>query len=348
MELTFTNTLLVFISSFATSALVTPLFRKLAIRLNILDLPTQSHKTHSNPVPYLGGLSIILTVLLGVLFALNTTDVLEGESSFLLAFISAPLILSIVGLIDDIKGAGPYSRLIVQLIASLFAVSIFYELELFGSPSRFEGLNFLVSIVWIVGITNAVNFIDNLDGGAGGVIVISTISLAIAGTLSGQNAIAGLSILIAGSVMGFLVWNLQPARIYLGDAGALFLGSIVAVLFIRFDPDVKSEFAAWIFAIAGIAVPILDTSVAVISRLIRGVSPIQGGRDHLSHRLLEKGFSRRQTASIIWMIQAYFCVLALSLSIFSEELLFIPVLVTLGSWLFLFFKFLRTGSAQVT
>ena len=166
--------------------------------------------------------------------------------------------------------------------------------------------NYVVTIIWVVGICNSINFFDNLDGGASGTVaVISIFLFAIAFDL-GQSLVSALAIVTAGATLGFLIWNKTPAKIYMGDAGALFLGIIIAVLTIRLDPEVGPQSRALAIPLLLMAVPILDTTTVVISRLSRGISPFTGGRDHLSHRLMRKGLGRKATAYVLWGMAAAF------------------------------------------
>jgi UDP-GlcNAc:undecaprenyl-phosphate GlcNAc-1-phosphate transferase len=155
--------------------------------------------------------------------------------------------------------------------------------------------------------------------------------------------IGALSLVLAGATLGFLIWNRSPARIYMGDAGALFLGVLIATLTIRLNPDTKSISASFATPILLLAVPILDTTVAVISRLRRKVSPFQGGKDHLSHRLIRTGISRKFTAVLLWALSAFFALLAIILNqnFAINELV---ILIFSGTiWLFLLLKFLNTS-----
>jgi UDP-GlcNAc:undecaprenyl-phosphate GlcNAc-1-phosphate transferase len=161
-------------------------------------------------------------------------------------------------------------------------------------------VDIIVSILWIVGICNAINFFDNLDGGAAGTVAASTIGIFMISYGQGQELISALSILTAGATLGFLMWNKVPAKIYMGDAGALFLGIILSTLTIRMDPGIVPNWKSLTIPIILLAVPILDTTVAVTSRVHRGLSPFIGGKDHLSHRLVRIGFTPRLAAFILW------------------------------------------------
>ena len=347
MQLFFQDVLLSFVLAFLASALIAPILRKFALAVGLVDKPNQSHKTHSEPVPYLGGISIVLTVTLGLSLATYLKSNQVGDNQELVILMSAPLILALVGLVDDFKNLGAFSRLLIQSISAFAVALVFLENGWYGEPTSMSILNFSITAIWIVGITNSFNFIDNLDGGAGGIALISATTLAAAAFIGNQLAIASISILVAGATLGFLIWNLYPARIYLGDAGSLFIGAILAILTIRLDPDTANPVSGWIFALLLFAVPILDTSVVVISRIYRGISPFQGGRDHLSHRLLNLGYSKKLTALTIWLLQIYFSALGLLLFAADEtESLVVEGLAGI-SWVLFLALFLRLSPITV-
>ena len=306
-------------AAFVLSSALTPLFRVLAIRLNIIDQPNQSHKTHRVGVPYFGGLSIMTTCVFGILIGYRLLNPETIEMQRLMLFILPSIFLGLVGLMDDIRNLNAFPRFVMQVISSLFVACIFSINDLFGTPSTSETLNILISAFWIVGITNSFNFIDNLDGGAGGIAAFSSLALVISALLSGQFLVAGVGALILGGTLGFLIWNLYPARIYLGDAGALFIGCVLAVLLIHLQPTTPNLRSAWLVPIFIMAVPIMDTSVAVISRITRHVSPFQGGRDHLSHRFMRVGLNRRQSALSLWLLSLFFSCLAVALQFANQN-----------------------------
>lgn len=317
------------------------MFRRIAIILNIVDIPNQAHKTHKNSVPYLGGLSIVLTVDVGIiigylLLKLETISFLE-----IAILICPPNIMAIVGLIDDVKNLRAVPRLLVQVFTSIFVILIFTQNGYLGTPSGNSIFNFAISSLWIIGITNSLNFIDNLDGGAAGVSVIAAVTLLISSLGSGQALLASLSALLLGSTFGFLIWNFYPAKIYLGDSGALFVGFILATLVIRLSPTGPNRLANWCVAFLILAIPILDTSVAVLSRLKRRISPFLGGRDHLSHRLITLGLSRKQSAISIWLLALFFAAIAIALqSANTFQALVLELLAGL-SWLILLIAFIK-------
>lgn len=313
-EINFLGFLLVFLSSSILASILVPLLRKIAFRLDVIDRPNQKHKTHIEPVPYLGGFSIVIpTVLLSLCGGLF----IEGTENYLrlLLLLMPSLIISIVGFIDDSKNLPAQPRFIVQLCTSVTASIILVETGFVSRITNYKIVDFLISIFWIVGLTNAFNFIDNLDGGAAGISFITAASIFLLGVMSGQYLIAILSICIAGSTVSFLYWNISPARIYLGDGGALFLGIIFSILLLQFEPEAKSQIVSAVIPIFMVAVPIIDTTVVVTSRLRRGVPVFQGGRDHLSHRIQKLGFSRKATASILWSLSVIFSTLGLLINL---------------------------------
>jgi UDP-GlcNAc:undecaprenyl-phosphate GlcNAc-1-phosphate transferase len=331
-----------FITSYALVGLLTPLMRKLAIAQGVFDHPNSAHKSHKKPVPYLGGVAIIIGVIIVSYTALVFTK--YSWSNFWLAtsVIGPALVMGLVGLWDDLKNLNPLPRFIGQSISGLFIAFILILNDNIGNPTGITALDAVITLIWIVAICNSINFFDNLDGGAAGTVAITAISLTYLAIIGNQYFTAALSVVVAGSTLGFLVWNRAPARIYMGDAGALFLGLLIAVLTVRFKPSTESSLSSFAIPVLLLAIPILDTSVAVLSRLRRKVSPFQGGKDHLSHRLVRLGLSRKLSAMILWGLTALFNLFAVLVSLPNNgnELFFI--LISLVFWLLLFIFFFRT------
>ena len=207
-------------------------------------------------------------------------------------------------------------------------------------------LDEVIMVVWIIGICNSINFFDNLDGGAAGTVAVSSFGIAAIAFGEGQELIAALSIVTAGSTLGFLMWNKSPAKIYMGDAGALFLGVIVSVLTIRLNPGITPQWSSISLLPMLLAVPILDTCVAVLSRINRGISPFTGGKDHLSHRLMRKGMSKRNTAYALWAMQSFFVGCALIVYTWSSQVGTAVIAATGLIWLLSFVWFWRIPSSD--
>jgi UDP-GlcNAc:undecaprenyl-phosphate GlcNAc-1-phosphate transferase len=297
---------LLFGSSFFVSTLITPLIRRVALAYGVLDKPNSSHKSHSKPVPYLGGLAIMISVLLVAYTSVFRTEFIPNNLWLASSILVPASMLGIVGLIDDIKNLKPLPKFIVQSLAGLVIAIILVLNNNLGNPTGLVFLDITITVIWIVGICNSINFFDNLDGATAGTVAITSFFLAYLAYSGAQYLVAALSLVISGSVLGFLIWNRNPARIYMGDAGALFLGVVVATLTIRFKPSTDQSIGSFSIPILLLAIPILDTTVAVFSRLKRGISPFKGGKDHLSHRLIRLGISKKNTAYILWLCSIFF------------------------------------------
>ena len=333
---------LLFVISYVLVGLLTPLMRKIAISKKIYDKPTSAHKTHSKPIPYLGGIAIILGVVITSYLALFLSPFTANNFWLATSALAPAIALGIIGLWDDLKNLDPLPRFIGQSIAGLIIATILISSGNLGNPTGQVSIDILISVIWVVGICNSINFFDNLDGGAAGTVAISAVALTYLALSTDQSFIAALSLVIAGSTFGFLIWNKTPARIYMGDAGALFLGVLIATLTVRFDPNTESTFGSFATPLLLLAIPILDTTVAVLSRLRRKISPFQGGRDHLSHRLVRAGLSRKLAAITLWSLTGLFGFFAVVISRSNNGNEVIIVLIMLIFWLLLFILFFRT------
>ena len=273
--------------------------RKIALRIGAVDAPTIARKSQKEPIPYLGGVAIVI----GVFVATYTTVFVKEKNVGLASTVLIPAaIMAIMGLIDDLQGLNPWPRLIIQTIVGIGISGILISTKTIGTPSHVFLIDAFITTLWIVGVCNSINFFDNLDGGAAGTVTVISVFIFLIAYDRGQLMISALSIVTAGATAGFLIWNRPPARIYMGDAGALFLGILVAVLTIRLQPDITPMWKSLSIPLLLMAVPLLDTTVAVTSRLSRGISPFTGGRDHLSHRLMRKGIERRSAAITLWAL----------------------------------------------
>jgi UDP-GlcNAc:undecaprenyl-phosphate GlcNAc-1-phosphate transferase len=296
-------------------------------------------------VPYLGGVAIIVGVIT-VSYAISLVSNFTINTFWLATSVLAPaLLLGLIGLWDDLRNLPPLPRFIAQSIAGVFTAGILIATDNVGNPTGSVIFDSIITIIWVVGICNSINFFDNLDGGAAGTVAISSIALAFLALNGDQYLIAALSTVTAGATLGFLVWNKNPAKIYMGDAGALFLGVLLATLTIRLHPNTDTQIGSYFTPIFLLAIPILDTTVAVLSRLRRHLSPFQGGQDHLSHRLVRTGFSRRQAAITLWGLSGLFAAAAILVSrpnAVTEDYLVGGVLLL---WIVLFISFFRTKDA---
>jgi UDP-GlcNAc:undecaprenyl-phosphate GlcNAc-1-phosphate transferase len=333
---------LMFVITYALVGLLTPVMRKIAVTNQILDRTTSSHKSHTQAVPYLGGVAILIGVV-AVPYGALLLNSFSINNFWLATSVLAPAIaMGLVGLWDDLKNLPPLPRFIGQSVAGLIVAIGLVISNNVANPTGSTAVDISITVVWIVGICNSINFFDNLDGGAAGTAAISAIFLTYLAINNGQSFIAALAIVVAGATLGFLIWNRTPARIYMGDAGALFLGILLAILTIRLNPDTQTILASFATPILLLAVPILDTCVAVFSRLRRRVSPFQGGKDHLSHRLVRAGLSRKMAAASLWTFSALFGLLAVILTAVDKDLEGYLVVGSFVLWTTLFIGFFKT------
>jgi len=341
MGITNTEYFLLFVISYLLVGVLTPVMRKIAIATDVVDRPNSSHKSHKKAVPYLGGVAIIIGVIT-VSYSASLFSQFTSSTFWLATSVLGPaLLLGLIGLWDDIRNLPPLPRFIAQTFAGVFTASILITTDNVGNPTGSDIFDSIITVIWVVGICNSINFFDNLDGGAAGTVAISSIALAYLALSGDQYLIAALSTVTAGATLGFLVWNKSPAKIYMGDAGALFLGVLLATLTVRFEPTTQSLISAYLVPIFLLAIPILDTTVAVLSRLRRHISPFQGGQDHLSHRLIRAGCSRRKAAFSLWGLSAIYTSIAVFISntesSFENYILISAITVWIITFL-LFFK----------
>ena len=336
--------LLLGVVSIIISGLLTPVARKFAQRIGAMDKPNLDRKMQKEPVPYLGGLSIALTIAL-----LTYTVVLVEEANWsqfkLASYVIVPaLILAAVGLLDDLRGLTPWPRLIVQSLTGLVVAVILIQTETMSFAFGNTFIDGLVTILWIVGICNSINFFDNIDGGASGTVAIIGLSIFLIAFSQGQIFVSAAAVVTTGAVIGFLAWNKPPAKIYMGDAGALFLGVMVSVLTIRLDPGISPSWQSLAIPVLMLAVPILDTSVAIFSRWQRGILPFTGGRDHLSHRLIRTGFTHKKAAISLWTLTAVYCGASLAVYQWPGQTATAVIVVSGLTWLGLIVGFLKIDS----
>jgi UDP-GlcNAc:undecaprenyl-phosphate/decaprenyl-phosphate GlcNAc-1-phosphate transferase len=342
------------LAAFALTGLLTWPVRALAIRLGAMDAPNMARKTQAEPVPYLGGVAIALGISIVTLaavfvggndFASDNSDQLKDLA---LTVLLPALVLGAMGLFDDLRSLSPWPRLIAQTVIGTAVAFVIVENGTIGTPFGDAGesswLNTLVTIVWIVGICNSINFFDNLDGAASGAVAIAALGVFVIAFDRGQELVSALSIVTAGATIGFLMWNKSPAKIYMGDAGALFLGIIISVATIRLNPGITPTWHSLAIPVMLLAVPLLDTCVAVFSRLSRRLSPLTGGKDHLSHRLVRAGLSRRVAAVSLWSASGLCSILAVGVYQFAESLGTLIITGFAGLWLIALVLFLRTPS----
>jgi UDP-GlcNAc:undecaprenyl-phosphate GlcNAc-1-phosphate transferase len=332
------------IAAFALTGLLTWPVRALAIRLGAMDAPNLARKSQAEPVPYLGGLAIALGITVVTFVAVFVGDQNENLTDLAFTVLVPALSLGLMGLVDDLRSLSPWPRLITQSLVGSVVAFIIVQGGTIGTPFGTSTLNTAVTIFWIVGICNSINFFDNLDGAASGAVAIAALGVFFIAFDRGQELVSALSIVTAGATIGFLMWNKSPAKIYMGDAGALFLGVIISVATIRVNPGIVPTWKSLLIPIMLLAVPLLDTCVAVFSRLARGLSPLTGGKDHLSHRLVRAGLSRPMAAISLWSASGVCAVMAVGVYKYPDSLGSVFIGVFAVGWVIGLVLFLGTSS----
>ena len=296
-----------------TAFVITPLFRNIARRFKIMDYPG-GRKLQANPVAYLGGLAIITPITLGSFLLILTSFSIDLKQQLYFGLILPALVIAIVGLLDDIYQLPPWPRFISQSAVGAITSFILYlsgaGVEIFDN----QFLDSSATILWVVTIINALNFIDNMDGLATCISIVASLTLFTLSYLNNQYLVAALSLAIFASCLGFLFWNKKPASIYLGDAGSLYLGFLLAAISIRIDLDNDSAPIRALVLILILAIPVIDTTQVVVSRIVKGKSPFLGGRDHISHLLLNRGLSQRAVLFILTSLATLFAIVAILLA----------------------------------
>ncbi|MDO5311768.1 MAG: MraY family glycosyltransferase [Clostridia bacterium] len=316
----FSNNIFVFFAlavAFLIAFAATPAVMSLAHKINAIDVPRDKRRVHKKPTPLIGGLAIFYGFIISVLCFAE----LDRETAGILI---GSVIIVTVGMIDDAIDMKAIVKLLCQIIAAVIVVYSGVRIEQFANPfARWFGgppyiyMNYWVSVavtvIWIVGICNAVNLIDGLDGLAVGVSSIAAICMLILTLLSQNVNVAIITAAVAGACFGFLPYNFNPAKIFMGDTGALFLGYILACISIQGFLKL-SAIISFAVPIIVLGLPIFDTLFAIVRRVLTGRSPMSPDRGHLHHRLLDMGFSQKQTVAILYTITAVLCLTAVVVS----------------------------------
>ena len=276
--------LAVFVATVGLCVMLTPRVMRWAVHRNLLDHPG-GHKRHDVAVPYLGGVAIVVTFALMVVVISMIWPPNQGLGE-LFVVMAVAVFLALVGLVDDLRHVSPAYRIAAEIAAAVVVWSTGAGVIVTTS----EAVNFGLTVLWFVGITNAFNLLDNMDGLAAGIAAISGLTIFAIAMANGQFLAAALAVSLAGCAIGFLRHNFHPARIYMGDGGALFLGFLIAYLCVKLRFE-DGRLVSALVPVLVCSVAIFDTTLVTISRLASGRSPFLGGRDHVSHRLVRLGLS---------------------------------------------------------
>jgi UDP-GlcNAc:undecaprenyl-phosphate GlcNAc-1-phosphate transferase len=296
---------LTLIVCFVLSVLITPLIKKLAFRIGATDRPNQ-RKVHQTVMPRLGGLAIFISFMVGMVL-------LRPEFQSSISILLGCLIIVITGICDDLFELPAKVKLLGQLAAALTVVFlgdlqvVFINLP-FGGQIQFGFLSIPLTILWIVGITNAINLIDGLDGLAAGVSSIALITISGMAMIQGNLYVVAVGLVVLASTLGFLFYNFHPASIFMGDTGALFLGFMISVLSLLGFKNVT--FISFVIPLMILGLPISDTFFSILRRIIHKKPLSAPDRSHLHHCMLRMGYTHRQTVLLIYAMAAFFGLVA--------------------------------------
>lgn len=285
------------------SFIMTPLVIKIAHRFGAIDIPKDDRRMHKKPMPLWGGIAIFTGFFVSMFLFSNITTIK------LIGLFIASVVVLITGMVDDIKPLGAKLKLLMQIVAAFILVKSGFEINYFSDFFGDQGYIFLssmslpISIIWIVGVTNTVNLIDGLDGLAAGISAIAAVTLSYIAIINHRYDAAMITLILAGSSIGFLPYNFNPAKIFMGDAGALFLGLVLAAISV--EGALKGATALTVVVpILALGVPIFDTAFAIIRRLINKRPIMEADKGHLHHRLMSIGMGQRKTVLSMYLISA--------------------------------------------
>jgi UDP-GlcNAc:undecaprenyl-phosphate/decaprenyl-phosphate GlcNAc-1-phosphate transferase len=271
---------------------IIPFVKKIAIRWGFIDIPDE-RKLHTKPLPRLGGIAIYL----GSIIALALFDLFY--LSQLISIILGATLVSFLGIWDDYRVLKPLFKLTGQITAGIVLILSGVQVSFLPYPA----LNIAATLLWVVGITNALNLLDNMDGLSGGVATIACTFFFLIAVMTRQYLVASLSAALLGACLGFLYYNFNPASIFMGDSGSLFIGFVLSAIGIklRFPSNVAA--VTWLIPVVVLGLPVFDTTLVVISRLRRGLNPlVSPGKDHISHRLVKMGLTQREAVLSLYLV----------------------------------------------
>jgi len=317
-----------FVLAAGLSAAAAPLVRAVALRRGFLDHPAPN-KPHGRPTPTLGGVAIAVPFL-GLLWSLTLFAASPISPRELIGLTGASLLLVALGVYDDLHGCGASLKFVVQVLAALMLYGAGFGIERLTNPlDDAVGLSSLalpVTILWLVGITNAINLIDGLDGLASGVVLIAAVTLLVIATRFDETAVALAALVLAGCLAGFLPYNLPPARLFLGDTGSLFLGATIAAISLLHNRKGALTITL-LLPVVLLALPILDTTLAFGRRIVGLRHPFRGDTEHLHHRVLRLGLAPREALALFYSVSGVLGVTAFLLTFVPKQYTMVAMLV---------------------
>ena len=297
---------LALLTALVVSFLMTPVVKSFAYKVGAIDVPKDERRMHHKPIPRLGGLAIFAGFMASILLFVDIRLNPQMQSILLGA-----VIIVVLGVVDDIMALPAKLKFVIQIAAALIPALNGVSIQALSNPNIFSPnaywvLNWLsipVTVLWIVGITNAVNLIDGLDGLANGVSAISAATVLVIALITSDAQVAVVMAALVGACVGFLPYNLNPAKMFMGDTGATFLGFILSTMSIQ---GLFKFYAVISFAVPFLilGLPIFDTAFAMIRRMAHGQSPMHADRGHIHHRLIDMGLNQKQAVAVLYMISA--------------------------------------------
>ena len=327
---------LALLTALVVSFLMTPVVKTFAYKVGAVDVPKDARRMHKVPIPRLGGLAIFIGFMVSVLILGGV----RGGNGQMQSILLGSVIIVFLGVVDDIMALPAMLNFVVQIAAALIPALNGVVIQAFSNPNIFSDSLYWVlgplsvpfTVLWIVAITNAVNLIDGLDGLANGVSAISATTMLVIALLASEAQVAIVMAALVGACVGFMPYNLNPAKMFMGDTGATFLGYILATMSIQ---GLFKFYAVISFAVPFLilGLPIFDTTFAFIRRLAHGQSPMHADRGHIHHRLIDMGLNQKQAVATLYVISAMLGLSAVVLTTGGEQkaMLFFATLCIVGA-----------------
>jgi len=330
--------ILIALLSFILVLFLVPINKKFSILIGSIDTPI-ARSTHKKPTPKSGGISILLALIIVV--SLLIFFELLSLNKLLLGLLIGGVLVVLLGVFDDLKDVSPWQKIVFEIIIALTVYYFGFKIDLvtnpFGSPIDIGALSLPVTVLWFLLIMNSINLIDGLDGLAVGVVAIVAIIIGLSGVWCGRNFVAYLSFALVGVSLGFLRYNFYPAKIFLGDAGSLFLGFLIAALSVAGNTQFKGATAlTLLIPIIVLSFPLIDTIHAVFRRLKTPDSIFKADKKHLHHKMLEIGLPYKTVVYIGYFITCLFGLIAVGFLLLDRKVLF-SIIVIIGLIIFLIF-----------
>lgn len=293
--------IVIFLIALTTTLISVPWVRRAALALGFVDVPA-GRKAHRTPTPLLGGAAIFAGAIVGVILYYR-----GNPQPTVIGVALATTVVALTGLIDDYRPLPAWAKLSGQILGFLILAHYGIRVRL---PVP-DYVNYALTLLWLLVITNAINFLDNMDGLCAGISAVTSSFILLLALFNGQFLVSALAAGVLGACLGFLRYNFPPAQIFMGDVGTMFLGFLLAAMGIQLRFPANSNFVTWMVPIFLFGLPIFDMSLVVLSRIRRGISPATAGRDHTSHRLVQLGFSSREAVLILYLFSGISGMMAL-------------------------------------